>query len=83
MSSNGSSPEQLEADIARQRDALAETVDALHERLDVKARAKGKAADLKDRATTADGSPRPDLAAGAALVLVLVVALTVWRRRRR
>jgi MYXO-CTERM domain-containing protein len=82
MSSNGSTPEQLEADIARQRDALAETVDALHDRLDVKSRARGKAAELKARATTADGSPRPDLLAGAALAAVLVVALVVWRRRR-
>jgi MYXO-CTERM domain-containing protein len=82
MSSNGSTPEQLEADIARQRDALAETVDALHQRLDVRSRAKGKAAELKDRATTDTGSPRPDLTAAAALGVVLVLALVAWRRRR-
>lgn len=82
MSSNGSTPEQLEADIARQREALAETVDALHDRLDVKSRARGKAAELKGRATTADGSPRPDLMAGAAVAAVVVVLLVVWRRRR-
>jgi MYXO-CTERM domain-containing protein len=82
MSSNGSTPEQLEADIARQRDALAETVDALHQRLDVRSRAKGKAAELKDRATTDTGSPRPDLVAAAALGVVLVLALVAWRRRR-
>ncbi|WP_193613919.1 DUF3618 domain-containing protein [Nocardioides lijunqiniae] len=81
MSSNGSTPEQLEADIARQREALAETVDALHDRLDVKSRARGKVDELKARATTADGSPRPDVLAGAALAAVLV-ALVVWRRRR-
>jgi hypothetical protein len=49
---NGSSPEAIEADIERQREELADTVSALQERLDVKTRAKDKAAELKDRATT-------------------------------
>ena len=82
MTGDDRTPEQIEADIARQRDALAETVDALHQRLDVKSRAKGKAAELKGRATTDSGAPRPDLAAAAALGAVLLVALVVWRRRR-
>lgn len=82
MSSNGSSPEEIEAEIARQREALAETVDALHHRLDVKTRAKGKAAELKARATTDQGKPRPEVAGAAAAAILLVVALVVWRRRR-
>jgi Protein of unknown function (DUF3618) len=39
MSSNGTTPQELEADIARQREELAATVDQLHEALEVKARA--------------------------------------------
>ncbi|MCD4524632.1 DUF3618 domain-containing protein [Nocardioides sp. cx-173] len=83
MSDNGPTPEEIEADIARQREALAETVDALQHKLDVKTRAKGKATELKERATTDTGAVRPDLAAGAAAGVVLLVALVVWRRRHR
>ncbi|HET7195081.1 MAG TPA: DUF3618 domain-containing protein [Nocardioides sp.] len=79
---NGSSPDAIEADIERQREELAETVSALQDRLDVKSRAKEKAAELKDRATTDTGKPRPELAALAAAALVGVVGLVVWRRRR-
>jgi len=81
MSTNGTSPEQIEADIARQREDLAATVSQLEAKLDVKTRARHKAAELKDRATTDTGMPRPELlaAAGAAVALV---GLVVWRRRR-
>jgi Protein of unknown function (DUF3618) len=72
---------QLEADIQAQRDHLAETVDQLAHKLDVKAQAKERAADLKDRATTQDGRPRPDLVAAAAGVVVLTGLLLRWRRR--
>ena len=81
-SSNGSSPEQIEADIERQREELAETVDALHAKLNVKTRAKEKAADLKERATTDQGKPRPEVLAGAAAAAALVVGLVVLRVRR-
>ena len=46
-------PEQIEADIERQRDELAATVDDLQAKLDVKTRVKDKATELDDRATTA------------------------------
>lgn len=80
---NGSSPEAIEADIERQREELADTVSALHDRLDVKARARRKAAELKDRATTDAGKPRPELAAlvAAAVVAAGVAGFVVWRRR--
>ena len=81
MTTNGTSPEQIEADIARQREELAATVSQLEAKLDVKARARAKAAELKARATTADGKPRPELLAAAGAVVVAVVGLTVWRRR--
>ena len=76
-------PEQLEAEIEAQRAQLAGTVDALAAKLDVKAQAQAKVADLKDRATTETGSPRPDVLAGAVAAVVLLLALAVWRRRSR
>ena len=80
---NGSSPDAIEADIERQRDELAETVSALQERLDVKTRAKEKASELRDRATTDTGKPRPEVAAVAVAAVVGLVGLVVWRQRRR
>ncbi|HEY3528791.1 MAG TPA: DUF3618 domain-containing protein [Nocardioides sp.] len=77
MSNNTS---QIEAEIEEQRDRLADTVDQLAHKLDVKAQAKERAADLKDRVTTAGGKPRPALlVAGAGLVVA--VGLLVWWRR--
>jgi hypothetical protein len=81
-SSPGQTTEEIEADIARQREEIATTVNQLQAKLDVKTRAQAKAAELKDRATTPSGKPRPDLTAAAVAVVVLVVGLTVWRRRR-
>jgi len=80
MSTNGTSPEQIEADIARQREELATTVAQLEAKLDVKARAQHKAAELKDRATTPDGKPRPEVL-GAGVAVVALVGLLLWRRR--
>jgi Protein of unknown function (DUF3618) len=80
---NGSSPDAIEADIERQRDELAATVSALHDRLDVKTRAKQKASELRDRATTDTGKPRPEVAALAAAAIAGVVGLVIWRHRLR
>ena len=82
MSSNGASPEQIEADIARQREELAATVSRLEAKLDVKTRARHKAAELKDRATTDTGKPRPELLAAAGAGVAVLVGLLVWRHRR-
>ena len=76
------STEELEAEIARQREEVATTIDALGQRLDVKSRAADKAADLKDRATTSSGRPRPEVIAVAGSLVAAVVVLVVWRRRR-
>ena len=73
----------IEAEIEAQRDHLSETVDQLAHKLDVKAQAQAKVADLKDRATTETGAPRPDVLAGAVAAVVLLLALAVWRRRSR
>jgi hypothetical protein len=94
MSSNGTgphgdaaaggspTPEQLEADIARQREELAATVTQLQQRLDVKTRARDEVHHLKDRATTASGRLRPDLTVAAVAAVALLAGLVVWRRRR-
>ena len=75
-------PEEIEADIAAQREQLAETIDALTHKLDVKSQAKAKAADVKERATTETGKPRPELLVGAGVVVAVVVGVLVWRRRQ-
>ena len=59
-------PEQIQADIERQRAQLASTVDQLGHKLDVKAQTKAKVADVKDRATTDAGKPRPEVIGAAA-----------------
>ena len=79
-----SSPEidQLQSEIEETRAQLADTVDQLAAKADVKARAKAQAADLRDRATGPDGSPRPSVLLGAVAAVGLVVGLVVWKRRR-
>ena len=77
-----STPEQIESDIEAQREQLAETIDALTAKLDVKSQAKNKVADVKDSATTDSGKPRPELIAGAGVLVAVVVGVLVWRHRR-
>ncbi|QBR91606.1 DUF3618 domain-containing protein [Nocardioides euryhalodurans] len=79
---SGKSPEEIEAEIAAQREELAATVDQLTAKLDVKANAQRKAADLKDRATTGTGSPRPEVLAAAGSLIAMAIALVWWRRTR-
>ena len=74
-------PADIEADIEAQREHLAETVDQLAHKLDVKAQAKERAAQMKDRATTDGGKPRPGLVAVMAGVVALAGFLVWWRRR--
>ncbi len=73
-------PEAIRADIERTRENLAETVDLLHAKLDVKSQAKAKVAQVRAQATTDSGKPRPEVIAGAVGVLLLVVGLVWWRR---
>jgi hypothetical protein len=77
-------PRVLERDIARQRAQLADTVDALSERLNVKHRAETAArettARLRDAATTEAGRPRPDLLAAGALVVAGIALLAWWQK---
>jgi small-conductance mechanosensitive channel len=81
MSDRASAPEAIEAEIEAQREQLAETVDQLTHKLDVKTQAQERAAELKDRATTDTGKPRPELVASVVGVMVMVGLLVWWRRR--
>lgn len=76
------SPEEIEADIARQREQLAETVDQLSAKLDVKSQAQAKVAHVKDRATTPEGRPRPEVLAAAGSLIAMTAVLLIWRMRR-
>jgi hypothetical protein len=76
-----STPEEIQADIERQREHLAHTVDELTHKLDVKAQTKAKVADIRERSTTDDGKPRPEVIGVAAAVLV-GLGLIVWLKRR-
>ena len=71
MSATDTSPDQLEADIAAQRAHLADTVDQLTHKLDVKAQAKARL----DRV-------RPQQVAVAVGAVLAVSALVWWARRR-
>lgn len=75
-------PQQIEAEIEAQRAQLAGTVDALAAKLDVRSRTSAKAAELRARATTETGKPRPDLLAIAVVAAGVLVALTLWGRRK-
>jgi len=70
-----------EREVERNREQLAQTVDALQDKLDVKSKAQARLRETKERATTDDGRPRPVVLAGAAAVLAGVVGLVWWRRR--
>jgi hypothetical protein len=76
VSGTGNDVAAIQADVERTREELAETVDQLAAKLDVKAR-------LRDRVTTADGKPEPAVLAVAGAVLVGVIVLVVVRGRRR
>jgi hypothetical protein len=71
----------IEADIEAQREHLADTVDQLAHKLDVKAQAKERAGRLKERATTDGGKPRPVVLAALVGIVATAGVLVWWRRR--
>lgn len=75
-------PEQIAAEIEAQREQLADTVDQLSAKFDVKSRTKAKVADMQDRATTSEGNPRPEVLAAAGSLVAMAMVLIVWRARR-
>lgn len=84
----------IESDIERTREDLAQTVDQLAAKLDVKTRirnslddAKNDAANrlrtMRDRATDAEGKPTPTVTAigvGLVATVAAAIAMTWWRR---
>ena len=86
-------PEEIQSDIEQQREQLAQTVDQLGHKLDVKAQSKAKVEDVKvqtqaklaearEFSTTDEGKPRPEVLGAAAAVLA-GIAMIIWLRRRR
>ena len=76
------SPDEIEADIARRRARLADSVDALAERLDVKARVQEKVVHgSREVSRRVQALPRPAQIA-LAVAPVLLVALLVVRKAR-
>ena len=88
---------ELEADIARTREDLADTVDQLSAKLDVKTRIRNRAAEAKDAATVqvqsarqhlvdVDGKPRPTtlgVGGGVLAAIAAVVLVKLWLRPAR
>ena len=81
--------QQLREEIERTREHLGETVEQLAAKVDVKARAQARAAELTDevRQATAQGASAARKHSGplsvAAAVILAVLGFIVWRRRRR
>ncbi|MCW2511155.1 MAG: hypothetical protein JWR11_197 [Mycobacterium sp.] len=91
------SADDLQDDIEQTRADLVETTQALTAKLDVKARATEAASHAKDRVletshdvkdtvitrtTTTEGSIKPAFPLAAAAIVVAVLGIVVWRRRR-
>jgi hypothetical protein len=88
---------ELEADIARTRQELADTVDQLTAKLDVKTRVRNRAIEAKDAATVqvqsarqrlvdTDGKPRPaafGIGGGVVAAIAAVVLVKLWQRPAR
>ena len=76
MSTDPKAPDQIREEIEQTRAELADTVDALHAKLDVKTR-------VKDGLTTDAGKPKPQVLAVAVVALAAVGGLVVLRLRNR
>lgn len=83
-----STPEQIQAEIERQRDELADTVDALAAKLDVPQRAKDKAGELRGAAMGAAAEARTTasenrgVTSAAVVGVIALIGLALWWRRR-
>lgn len=79
--------EALREDVERTREQLADTVDELAAKLDVKSRAKESAHEFtqsaKESVVDPEGRPRPEVLALAGGVTALVLAFLVLRSLRR
>lgn len=93
---NGAEPgpdasiDEIQADVEQTRNELGQTVEALAYKLDVKERAKEKAAETKEqvvekadalRHTATDNPKRTVPVAAVAVIGALAIGIVVWRRR--
>jgi hypothetical protein len=80
----------IEADAEQTRNELGQTVEALSDKLDVKERAKEKAAETKDRVVekadslrhTATDNPKRTMPVVAIVLIGALAGIVLWRRRR-
>jgi hypothetical protein len=73
-------PDAIREEIERTRDDLAETVDALHAKLDVKSQARARLDRIRSQATTSSGKPRPEVIAGVGGVVLVLAGIVWWRK---
>jgi len=92
VGSDAQTPDEIEAEIELQREQLAETIDALSAKLDVKSQAQAKVAEAKQSAKqSAQGgvlqvkqtaqSIRPPELIAFAVTVVVTTAVLWWRER--
>jgi hypothetical protein len=75
-------PDAIRADIEATREQLGRTVDELTHRLDVPTRARERALRTRDTAVETYRESPPAVLGAAAILLGVVVAVIVWRRKR-
>jgi hypothetical protein len=75
-------PDAIRADIEATREQLGRTVDELTHRLDVPSRARERALRTRDTAVETYRESPPAVLGAAAILLGVVVAVIVWRRKR-
>jgi type IV secretory pathway TrbD component len=79
---SGPGPQDLAADVARQRDELARTVEALQAKLDFRSRARHRVSLARARALTPDGKPRPVVLVAGTAAVAVAVGFVAWRWSR-
>ena len=82
MSAGATDPATIQAEIEATRERLGQTVDELHARLDVPARARESAYRARDTAVETYRESPPVVVGGALALVGLVAGLVVWRRKR-
>lgn len=81
--------DEIQADIERTREELADTVSALSDKMDVKGRAQQKVTDTKEAVAhrghemVDTAKVRPAIPVGAVAAVVAAIGLLLWLRRRR
>jgi len=77
-----SDPAAIQAEIDATRARLGQTVDVLHARLDVSARARESAYRARDTVVETYRESPPVVVGGALALVAAVAGLVVWRRKR-